>query len=118
MVRDDKGLACEVGDKSGAAHGLNVVLDEGKRTGGVMSWLGWGQTHPGIDLLAAVQSARGRVIAHPLYVNLNTPAAITTFMEHHVFAVWDFMSLLKSLQRNLTCVTVPWCPPGRPVAGA
>jgi hypothetical protein len=78
-----------------------------------MSRYDWGQTHPGITgLESAVENARNRVISHPLYANLDTSRAIIVFMEHHVFAVWDFMSLLKSLQRNLTCVQVPWVPSG------
>ncbi len=78
-----------------------------------MSRYDWGDTHPGIEKLKArITPARDRVVGHPLYSALSTHAAITTFMEHHVFAVWDFMSLLKSLQRNLTCVELPWVPTG------
>ncbi len=80
-----------------------------------MSRYDWGQTHPGIERLEkAVDPARSRVVSHPLYQNLDSLDAVVTFMEHHVFAVWDFMSLLKSLQRNLTCVQVPWVPTAHP----
>jgi hypothetical protein len=78
-----------------------------------MSRYDWGQRHPGIDRLEEqIAEARRVVIEHPMYAALDSLPAIRTFQEHHAFAVWDFMSLLKSLQRNLTCVTVPWVPTG------
>ena len=78
-----------------------------------MSRYDWGRRHPGIDRLEAhIASARDAVVKHPLYGRLESAEAIRTFQEHHVFAVWDFMSLLKSLQRSLTCVQVPWVPSG------
>ncbi|HEX4832281.1 MAG TPA: DUF3050 domain-containing protein [Trebonia sp.] len=73
----------------------------------------WDKASRGVEQLKAdVEPARRRVISHPLYQALDRLPAVVTFMEHHVFAVWDFMSLLKSLQGQLTCVRVPWVPEG------
>jgi Protein of unknown function (DUF3050) len=78
-----------------------------------MSRYDWGETNPAIDRLKkGVEPARRAVISHPLYHSLDSLDRVATFMEHHAFAVWDFMSLLKTLQCRLTCVQVPWVPTG------
>lgn len=58
---------------------------------------------------------RARVNSHLLYREISSLEDLRVFLESHVFAVWDFMSLLKALQQMLTCVTVPWLPTRFPV---
>ncbi len=58
----------------------------------------------------AIQNHKNQLLAHPLYEKIKTVEDLHCFLENHVFAVWDFMSLLKALQNNLTCTTTPWMP--------
>src|ERR1700692_875844 len=66
-----------------------------------------------IDRLARLRDA---LLDHPLYADVVSLADLRQFMEDHVFAVWDFMSLLKRLQQDMTCTRVPWFPADHPLA--
>lgn len=61
---------------------------------------------------SAIAPLREQIINHKVYAIIEDLDDLKVFMEYHVYAVWDFMSLLKSLQINLTCTSVPWFPVG------
>ncbi len=61
---------------------------------------------------AGLEKVRSEVVHHPSYRAIQSIEDIRIFMEHHIYAVWDFMSLLKALQNQLTCTQVPWFPVG------
>ena len=67
--------------------------------------------NPNIDRLnKIIEPLRFEILNHKVFRYLENPDNLKIFMQFHVFAVWDFMSLLKSLQNLLTCTTVPWFP--------
>ena len=55
-----------------------------------------------------IQLQKEVLLNHSLYEKVKTMADLNSFLETHVYAVWDFMSLLKALQAQLTCTTTPW----------
>src|SRR5216684_3391058 len=65
---------------------------------------------------ARLTPLKAALLNHPVYQEIDRLESLRLFMAHHVFAVWDFMSLLKALQRRLCCVEVPWLPAADPIA--
>lgn len=57
-----------------------------------------------------LQQVRQQLLSHPIYQAMTSPERVRVFMKHHVFAVWDFMSLAKRLQISLTSTQIPWMP--------
>jgi hypothetical protein len=61
---------------------------------------------------SVIEPLRQEIINHKVYSVINDLDDLKIFMQYHVYAVWDFMSLLKSLQIGLTCASTPWFPVG------
>lgn len=57
-----------------------------------------------------IAKQRNNLLNHRLYSKIKNISDLQSFTENHVFAVWDFMSLLKALQIKLTCTKTPWIP--------
>jgi hypothetical protein len=72
-----------------------------------------------VDRLQQIQDRlwplKAALLDHSVYRGIDRLDALRLFMTHHVFAVWDFMSLLKALQRRLCCTDVPWVPMADPL---
>jgi hypothetical protein len=60
---------------------------------------------------ALLEQKQLQLCNHPLFTEINSIEKLQLFMESHVFAVWDFMTLAKRLQQDLTCTQLPWLPP-------
>jgi len=58
-----------------------------------------------------------QLIEHPIYKNIKTIDDLKLFTSNHIYAVWDFMSLVKKLQFELTCTEIPWRPSTYPEVG-
>lgn len=68
------------------------------------------------ELKLAIQPFQHQLYQHPINQYIQSKHHLERFMQFHVFAVWDFMSLVKKLQKDLTCIDLPWKPVGNPEA--
>lgn len=63
-------------------------------------------------LRTALAQPLRRVQAHPVHAAVATLDHLRVFMEHHVWAVWDFMNLVKAIQHRYASTVIPWTPRG------
>lgn len=60
--------------------------------------------------LDSLTPLKEKLANHRIFERINSIEELKVFMEHHIFAVWDFMSLLKKLQKDLVPNGSPWIP--------
>ena len=61
------------------------------------------------DIIFSFQS---QLNDHPVYEAVSSLKDLRCFMEHHIYSVWDFMSLIKYLQSVVAPTKYPWTPKG------
>ena len=66
------------------------------------------------EIQKKLEPIRQMIKNHKIYKKIKTIEDLRILMQLHIFAVWDFMSLVKSLQIKLTCTTIPWISPVNP----
>ena len=59
-----------------------------------------------------IAAFQARLDRHPVYAAVSSLDDLRCFMQHHVYSVWDFMSLIKYLQARVAPTKVPWVPVG------
>jgi len=60
-----------------------------------------------------IVSFKNQLEDHPIYEAVSTIEDLQCFMEHHIYSVWDFMSLIKYLQSVVAPTKYPWTPQGQ-----
>ncbi|MCM8539432.1 MAG: DUF3050 domain-containing protein [Lentisphaeraceae bacterium] len=59
-----------------------------------------------------LNSFKARLEDHPVYEAVQSIEDLRCFMQHHVYSVWDYMSLIKYLQAEIAPTQFPWVPKG------
>jgi hypothetical protein len=63
---------------------------------------------------AFIARLRAQLDNHPIYDAVQSLDDLRVFMQHHIYSVWDFMSLVKYLQHVVAPARVPWVPASDP----
>lgn len=65
--------------------------------------------------LEEITQLQEELAQHPVYSAVKDLNDLTIFMQHHIYSVWDFMSLVKYLQQEFAPTRTPWMPHSDPM---